>query len=134
MKKLIGNLTEKEYRDELKTLIFKVKNTLISKENLESNKDIIYKYNDIMMSNSSLDNIKNEEIIVAIAIEIFLNKYKNLSDEDLANIIGKRLSKYYFIRELLNASNKKESAQVIRQNGIIKLLDKINKYRLKTQV
>ena len=134
MKKLIGNLTEKEYRDKLKTLIYQVKSTLISKENLESNKDIIYKYNSIMMSNVALDNITSEEIIVAIASELFLNKYKNLTDNDLSNIIGKRLNKYYFIKELLNTSNEKNSAQLIRQDGVITLLDKINNDRLKTQV
>ncbi len=127
MKKSIANITEKEYRDELKKLIFQVKIEVHLLEDIHGE----YKDNKFVKFIDELQNFQKEDIILAISLNLFLNKYPYLTKEDISNIIGKRLTKYDFIKEILSYVDDNTLSSLLDIENLKDILNQIVNNRLK---
>ena len=139
MKKLIGTMTEKEYRDILKSTIRSVERSI--RENLPTDDEIFSAPEIERVAGMSIDEIQNlrdsylmideHEFSIALACKIFLRRYPDLNDGNLKNIIGSRLPKYEFVRELMKCSDASESfTDKVRSGRIEDILSIINENRL----
>lgn len=142
MAKTDKKILEKNYRDELKSIINRLRK--VSEEgyviNFKEEEINIYKrvyksfgYDIEQKDASILDKyeLNLEELNIGIATEIFLKRYDDINDEQLKNIIGSHLFRYAFLRTMIKESNNQGESLTdsIRSNGVEHILKYIGNIR-----
>lgn len=109
---------EKTYRNELKQIIKNIERDYVTGEET----DELY---------SGYDNIFASEYKIARSVANFILLHPEFTDKDIKDIIGKRLERFQFIKEMYKAEP--NLVEAIRQNGFETVLKKLDKLREKTQ-
>lgn len=109
---------EKTYRNELKQIIKNIERDYVTGEET----DELY---------SGYDNIFASEYKIARSVANFILSHPEFTDKDIKDIIGKRLERFQFIKEMYKAEP--NLVEAIRQNGFETVLKKLDKLREKTQ-
>lgn len=109
---------EKTYRNELKQIIKNIERDYVTGEET----DELY---------SGYDNIFASEYKIARSVANFILSHLEFTDKDIKDIIGKRLERFQFIKEMYKAEP--NLVEAIRQNGFETVLKKLDKLREKTQ-
>lgn len=109
---------EKTYRNELKQIIKNIERDYVTGEET----DELY---------SGYDNIFASEYKIARSVANFILSHPEFTDKDIKDIIGKRLERFQFIKEMYKAEP--NLVEAIRQNSFETVLKKLDKLREKTQ-
>ena len=105
---------EKKYRDRLKQSI-----KAIEKEYADKTDETVLEYGNIVES----------EYKIARRIANFILAHPDFTDKDIQDIIGKRLERFKFIKEMFKAEP--NLVNEIKQNGVESVLKKIDIMREK---